>query len=341
MPALMGSILWGFPMSNKEFTEISKILSSFSERRVLVIGDLMLDEYLWGKVQRISPEAPVPVIELNHEEYRLGGAANVALNLAALGAKVELLGICGKDNHAKILKKLLKKHKIGVGGIIEDESRPTTLKTRIGAVSQQIVRLDREDCSELSSALKKAVKEQVNALIPTCDAVIIEDYDKGLLSEETIAHILASAKKYKVPVAVDPKKRNFALYRGVDIFKPNYAEIQDFLGKHYSDANGFFEAAAELQAKLNCKHLVVTCGSKGLYVLNKGEEPKHLPSFAREVFDVSGAGDTVISALCLAYLADSDVLKAALIANHAAAVVVAKHGTATANCTEIWDSINA
>ncbi len=327
-------------MKSNASSEIKEILAGFSQRKILVIGDLMLDEYLWGKVQRISPEAPVPIIELNHEEYRLGGAANVALNLAALGAKVELLGVCGKDSHAKILKKLLVKHKIGISGLVQDDTRPTTLKTRIGAVSQQIVRLDREDCSELSSVLKQAVIEQVDILLPGCDAVIIEDYDKGLLSEQTIAHILAVAKKHKVTVAVDPKKKNFALYRGVDIFKPNYAEIQDFLGKHYSEANGFFEAAAEMQTKLNCKHLVVTCGSKGLYVFNRGEEPKHLPSFAREVFDVSGAGDTVISALCLAYLADRDVLKAALIANHAAAVVVAKHGTATASCNEIWDSIH-
>lgn len=324
----------------KKKANLKEHLDGFANYRVLVLGDIMLDEYLWGKVQRISPEAPVPVIELNHEEYRLGGAANVALNIAALGAKVELVGVCGKDMQAKAVKKLLQKQKISTDGVFGDEDRPTTLKTRIGAVSQQIVRLDREDTTELRDDLRKVIESYLEKLIPHCDVLIIEDYDKGLLSKDLIKKVLHLAHKHKLPVAVDPKKKHFELYIGVDIFKPNYGEIQDYLGKHYSDTIGFFTAASELQHKMKCKHFVITCGSKGLYVLTEGKEPQHIPSFAKEVFDVSGAGDTVISALSLAYLDSRDILSAALIANHAAAVVVAKHGTATANCTEIMDSLD-
>ncbi|PKN72485.1 MAG: D-glycero-beta-D-manno-heptose-7-phosphate kinase [Candidatus Cloacimonetes bacterium HGW-Cloacimonetes-3] len=327
-------------MKTKASLNLKKHLDGFANYRVLVLGDIMLDEYLWGKVQRISPEAPVPVIELNHEEYRLGGAANVALNLAALGAKVELVGVCGKDMQAKTVKKLLQKQKISTDGIFGDEDRPTTLKTRIGAVSQQIVRLDREDTTEVRDDLRKEIESYLEKLIPNCDALIIEDYDKGLLSKDMIKNVLTLAQKHKVPVAVDPKKKHFDLYTGIDIFKPNYGEIQDYLGKHYSDTNGFFAAATELQNKMKCKHLVITWGSKGLFVITEGGKPQHIPSFAKEVFDVSGAGDTVISALSLAYLDSRDILSAALIANHAAAVVVAKHGTATANCKEIWDSLS-
>jgi D-beta-D-heptose 7-phosphate kinase/D-beta-D-heptose 1-phosphate adenosyltransferase len=327
-------------MTNKALLQLKEQLKGFSNYRVLVLGDIMLDEYLWGKVQRISPEAPVPIIELNHEEYRLGGAANVALNLAALGAKVELVGVCGKDLHAKTVKSLLKQQNLSTLGIFLDDKRPTTLKTRIGAVSQQIVRLDREDTSEIDSDIRKKIMDHIEIVMQGCDALIIEDYDKGLLNWEMINEALLMAKEYHIPVAVDPKQKNFDLYRGVDILKPNYAEIQNYLGKNYSDKDGFFAAAEELQIDMNCKYLVVTQGSKGMYVFCREEKPHHLPSFAREVFDVSGAGDTVISALCLAYLEKRDIKFAAMIANHAAAVVVAKHGTATANCQEILDSFN-
>jgi D-beta-D-heptose 7-phosphate kinase/D-beta-D-heptose 1-phosphate adenosyltransferase len=168
--------------------------------------------------------------------------------------------------------------------------------------------------------------------------MIIEDYDKGLLCRELIEKAIGLAAQHNVPVAVDPKQKHFDMYRNVDVFKPNYAELQAYLGKNYSDKDGFLAAASELRQDINCKHLVVTWGSKGMYVFSEDAQPQHFPSFAREVFDVSGAGDTVISALCLAYLKEQDVFTAALVANHAAAVVVAKHGTASVNTLEIMDS---
>lgn len=327
-------------MKKFDLQKLKDILDSFSQRRIMVLGDVMLDQYLWGKVQRISPEAPVPIIEVQSEEYRLGGAANVALNLAALGAGVELIGVCGKDNHAKNMKKLLQKSKLNTAGIFTDANRPTTLKTRIGAASQQIVRIDMEDTKVITGELRQEILAYIRGLLPKCDALIIEDYDKGLLGSDLIKEVLHLCKKQKVPVAVDPKQLNFTCYKSVDIFKPNYAELQSSIGRKLLTEDEFHNAAAKLRKEMSAKFLVVTRGSKGMYIFGESSIPKHLPSFAREVFDVSGAGDTVISVLCLAYLADKDIESAALIANHAAAVVVAKHGTATADIEEIWDSIN-
>ncbi len=320
--------------------QLEVVLASFSKRRILVLGDMMLDEYLWGKVQRISPEAPVPIIEIKSTDHRLGGAANAALNLKMLGAEVELAGICGKDAQARIMLNLLKKKQIDTSGVFIDPARPTTLKTRIGASSQQIVRMDREDVSELSDKLRKELVLWLQSAITRCDAILIEDYDKGLLNAELIREILTLAAKNHKPVAVDPKYKNFGFYTGVEIFKPNYRELEAFLNMCLDSEASFFAVANSLRRKMKLKHLVVTKGSEGMFIFSKDKQVKHLPSFARDVFDVSGAGDTVISALSLAYLFAGDIESAALVANHAAAVAVAKQGTAAVNIKEIWESFN-
>lgn len=327
-------------MKNIKPSQLSEILHSFCNKRILVLGDVMLDEYLWGKVQRISPEAPVPIVEIDHEEYRLGGAANVALNLISLGAKVELVGVCGKDSQAKTLKKLLKQNKLNTAGLFEDGDRPTTLKTRIGASNQQIVRIDKENTQELRIDLSEEICAYLERLMPVCDALIVEDYDKGLLSYKLINEVLHLARKNQIIVAVDPKQRSYDCYGGVDIFKPNYAELQANCKKTFASEAEFFESASESRNLMKTKHLVVTHGAKGMFIFSGKATPKHIPSFAREVFDVSGAGDTVISALTLAYLFDNNIESAALIANHAAAVVVAKHGTACTSIAEIAESFD-
>lgn len=316
------------------------ILESFSSRRILVVGDIMLDEYLWGKVQRISPEAPVPIIEIDSTEHRLGGAANAALNLKMLGAEVDLAGVCGKDAQARIVMNLLKTKQISTAGIIIDPLRPTTLKTRIGANSQQIVRMDREDLSDLNEKLSKQLVSWLSEAIPLCDAILIEDYDKGLLNKNLISTVLALASQHHKPVAVDPKNKNFGCYHGVEIFKPNHRELEAYLKTNFDSDTEFTQAAMALRKKMNIKHLVVTKGSQGMYLFSDNKTVKHLPSFARDVFDVSGAGDTVISALSLAYLFDADIESAALIANHAAAVAIAKHGTAAVSISEIWENFH-
>ncbi len=321
--------------------KLEEILKSFQNRRIIVLGDIMLDEYLWGKVQRISPEAPVPIIEVNSTDYRLGGAANVAMNLSALNAKVDLVGVCGKDAQAEIIIELLKKREMSAAGIFFDPSRPTTLKTRIGSVSQQIVRLDREDVTEIDTNIRKQIFNYLAKIMPLCDALLIEDYNKGLLSFNLITDVLQLALKYKKMVAVDPKYLNFSSYGGVEIFKPNFRELESYLGSKFTDQDDFERSAEELRQRMSIKHLVVTKGSEGMYLFSENKPVKHLPSFAREVFDVSGAGDTVISALTLAYLYNRQIETAALIANHSAAVAVAKKGTVSVTIEEIWESFNA
>ncbi|MEN6445479.1 MAG: D-glycero-beta-D-manno-heptose-7-phosphate kinase [Candidatus Cloacimonas sp.] len=321
--------------------KLEEILNSFKQRRIIVLGDIMLDEYLWGKVQRISPEAPVPIIEINTSDYRLGGAANAALNLNVLGAEVTLTGVCGKDPQSQIIMKKLKERGMSASGIFIDASRPTTLKTRIGSVSQQIVRLDREDVSELNLNLQKDIFTYLAQIMPQADALLIEDYNKGLLSFNLINDVLQLARKYKKLVAVDPKYLNFSSYGGVEIFKPNFRELESYCGRKFTDREDFERSAEELRQRMNIKHLVVTVGSEGMYVFSGKKQVKHLPSFAREVYDVSGAGDTVISALTLAYLYDSNIDSATLIANHSAAVAVAKKGTASVTTDEIRESFNA
>ncbi|OQC05369.1 MAG: Bifunctional protein HldE [Candidatus Cloacimonetes bacterium ADurb.Bin089] len=321
--------------------KLEEILKSFQNRRIIVIGDIMLDEYLWGKVQRISPEAPVPIVEINTTDYRLGGAANAAVNLNALGAEVYLVGVCGKDSQARIVLQQLQRRKMSTEGIFLVPSRPTTLKTRIGSVSQQIVRLDREETSAIDSSVQKEILAYLTKVIPQCEALIIEDYDKGLLCPSLINEILHLAGKYNKMVAVDPKYLNFGAYCNVEIFKPNYRELEMYMGRLFSDNAEFERITADLRQKMNIQQFVVTKGSEGMYLFSEKKLVEHLPSFAREVYDVSGAGDTVISALTLAYLYNRDIETAALIANHSAAVAVAKKGTASVTIEEIRDSFDA
>jgi D-beta-D-heptose 7-phosphate kinase/D-beta-D-heptose 1-phosphate adenosyltransferase len=309
--------------------------------RAVVLGDMMLDSYQWGKVQRISPEAPVPVIEINREEFRLGGAANVALNLASLGAQVSAIGITGTGPNARIMRKLFKQHGLDPIGLIAEKGRKTTIKTRIGAANQQIVRIDIEDTRDISEQSLHAALEAIKNALETADLLIIEDYDKGLLRQELISASLLLCKERKIPVAVDPKQKHFFDFKHVDIFKPNYIELQANLGKRFENDEDFFAAARFLQNKIGCKHLVVTRGSRGMYIFSKKSPMQHLPSCAREVFDVSGAGDTVISALGLAYCAGADIRSAAGFANHAAGIVCGKMGTATTTIEEILDYAGA
>ncbi|HHV36393.1 MAG TPA: D-glycero-beta-D-manno-heptose-7-phosphate kinase [Candidatus Cloacimonetes bacterium] len=312
-----------------------EIIKGVAKQKAIIFGDMMLDSYLWGKVQRISPEAPVPVIEIEKEEYRPGGAANVALNITALGAKAYPIGIIGEDESARSLLKLFEDQDIKTDGLIVDKTRKTTTKTRIGAANQQIVRIDIEDLHHPDSDVEKLIIAQLEKRVPQVGLLIVEDYNKGLFSDKIIAKMLELCKAHDVIVAVDPKQKNFFSYRGVDIFKPNYSELQTNLGRKFESEEDFHQGANEVLERLNCRYLVVTRGSKGMHIFSKDQPMRHLPSYAREVYDVSGAGDTVITALGLAYLAGADILSAATFANHAAGVVCGKLGTAFATPEEI------
>lgn len=317
---------------------MKELIKKIWRKKVVVLGDMMLDSYQWGMVDRISPEAPVPVIAIDREEYRLGGAANVALNLTALGAEAYPIGVVGSESNARIMRKLFKQHKLEAEGLITEKGRKTTIKTRILAVNQQIVRIDIEDNSWISTDTENEILSKLAPRIKIADLMIIEDYNKGLLSERLIAETLSLCKAHQVPVAVDPKQKNFFSYQAVDIFKPNYLELQNNLGVKFESEEDFLEAAVQSLDLLKCKYLVVTHGAKGMYIFSKDTPVQHLPSFAREVYDVSGAGDTVISALALAYSAGAEIRQAASFANHAAAVVCGKLGTATASSQEILAS---
>jgi len=315
-----------------------ELLKSFSDKKILVIGDIMLDHYVWGEVRRISPEAPVPVLEVKSEEYRPGGAANVALNLKALGAQPILLGILGDDNAADFLMQSLNNAGISGDNLLKSKDRKTSLKTRMNAVNQQILRIDQEDSSMIGSALEEQIKALCLKALPDADAVIIEDYNKGLLSEALIEAVILEANLAGLPVAVDPKNDNFFSYSKVDIFKPNYSELIAKLPAAPGTEDEFMAMAAELRSTMSIKHLVVTRGAMGLTIFSEDGRVHQLPTFAREVYDVTGAGDTVISVLSLAYACGRDILEAATLANHAAGVVCGKKGTATATIDEILAS---
>lgn len=317
---------------------IESITNAFNGKRIMVVGDLMLDHYIRGKVDRISPEAPVPVVEVQNEEYRLGGAANVALNIRSLSSEPILVGVVGDDKHAQIMRDILSQNGIDDFGLFVDRGRPTTVKTRINAVNQQIVRLDYESRADIAGELQSSISSWIREQIPSCSALIIEDYNKGLLSSAMISDLIKLAATFDVPVAVDPKHRHFFDYSGVCIFKPNFQEMQKNLGQSFETEDEFFAAAYALKERINATYMVVTRGSKGLYVFTQNNAPLHIPTFAKEVYDVSGAGDTVISVLSLAIASGCDIHTAATIANHAAGVVCGKLGTATVNAEEIIQS---
>ncbi len=317
---------------------IGELLEKFAGRRVLVLGDVMLDQYVWGRVERISPEAPVPVLEAQSEELRLGGAANVALNIRSLGGVPLLVGVTGADNAALELQRLLEAKGISSDGLISDPERSTTRKMRIGAVNQQIVRIDYENQDELGASVRERILSQVKALLPNCQALIIEDYNKGLMTNDLIRQVLQLASSLGIPVAVDPKLKHFQAYAGVDIFKPNYKELQAVSGTVFSSDEAFFQAALALRRELRIKNLIVTRSSLGMYIFSDDAAPRRIPTYAKEVFDPSGAGDTVISALTLALISGADIDLAAELANHAAGVVCGIKGTACVTPAQVLES---
>jgi rfaE bifunctional protein kinase chain/domain len=280
------------------------IVSKFEGLKVLVIGDVMIDAYLMGNVDRISPEAPVPVVAITHKDNRLGGAANVAMNLVALGAKPILCSVVGEDPEAKDLLELLEKEHIGLSGIIQSKERKTTTKTRVIAHHHQMLRIDQEITTPLTEYDTYLLSHRIiNDLLPACDVVIFEDYDKGVITESLILQIVQEAHKLGKKVAVDPKKRNFLNYKGVDLFKPNLKELKEGFKKDVdpSDKVSFEAAVLELMKTMEIKNIMVTLSERGVMISN-GREFEYIPAHIRKIADVSGAGDTVISvaSLCLA-----------------------------------------
>ncbi|MDZ4840141.1 MAG: PfkB family carbohydrate kinase [Bacteroidota bacterium] len=280
------------------------LFDSFANKRVLVIGDIMLDAYYWGRVERISPEAPVPIVEVTKREYRLGGAANVALNMAKLGAKVSVASGVGKDVEAEKLLQLLADEEINTIAVIQFENdRPTTVKTRILGNNHQMIRIDSE-VNELISASEEnqLIELIIHRLLPNIDVIVFEDYDKGIITSNLIRQVIEAAKIHKCFIAVDPKRRNFHLYNHVDLFKPNLRELAEGLGVNLSVENTVDEvkkAGAQILYTLQAKFALITMSEKGMLLL-EGEHSYYAEAHIRKVYDVSGAGDTVISVAALA-----------------------------------------
>ena len=321
---------------------LDQILDQASEKRFLVIGDLMLDEFVWGKVGRISPEAPVPVVEVTGESFYPGGAANVARNLREFAANVSVLGMVGKDRSGVMLRDLLADQEIDTSNCIEDERICTIVKTRIIARNQQVVRVDRERVINPSLTQIEKIVKTVAERISELDAIIFEDYGKGFLVNELIAQIARVAQSAGKILTADPNPRNLVDWNGMTAIKPNQAEalmaakitaMED--DKPPDQDADLTRAGTALLEKWNAKYLLITLGEKGMMLFQTNDKPHHIPTKARQVFDVSGAGDTAIALFTLALVGQATPLEAAQIANYASAVAVGKLGTATVGRQEL------
>jgi D-glycero-beta-D-manno-heptose-7-phosphate kinase len=321
---------------------LEQILQRAPATRILVVGDLMLDEFVWGKVERISPEAPVPVVEVTGESFYPGGAANVARNLREFIQNVAVVGMIGKDQSGQQLRELLSKNKIDMSNSIEDEQFRTTVKTRIIAQHQQVVRVDREQIATPSPKQTAQIVRTVREKIPEIDAIIFEDYGKGFLGSELVAQICRDAKAAGKIVAADPNPRHLIDWPGITVATPNRAEAFQAAGIPLSDSGAspkedtdLARAGEALLKKWDMKYLLITLGEQGMMLFQKNQESHHIPTKARQVFDVSGAGDTAIALFTLALCCEASPLEAAEIANHASAVVIGKLGTATVTRDEL------
>ena len=310
--------------------DFKKLFDSFSSIKVGVIGDIMLDNYMWGKVDRISPEAPVPIVALNHKEYRRGGAGNVALNCRSLGATVAILSVCGNDEESERLINLLEDEKIDTSFLLKSSDRITTSKTRIISRNQQMMRLDAELTDDLNSKDENALLEKIQSFIESekPDVIIFEDYNKGVLTEKLIQDVIAFCQKAGVITAVDPKRKNFFSYKNADIFKPNLKEVKEGLNMLFEDVNEplLKNIHNELAGTLRHKISFITLSEKGVYFQMENKSAI-IPSHIRNVSDVSGAGDTVIAVASIVYAATEDVQMMAEIANIAGGLVCEEVGT--------------
>jgi D-beta-D-heptose 7-phosphate kinase/D-beta-D-heptose 1-phosphate adenosyltransferase len=328
-----------FP-SPEERRRIKQILRRFKGKRVLAVGDVMLDHYIRGSVSRLSPEAPVPIVNVREESFVLGGAGNVAANLAALLSRVEIIGVIGEDTAGLELSSHLAALGIGANGLVKDSGRVTSQKCRIIAERQQVVRYDRESTMPVAGRIEAQILGHIALGIKNSDAIILSDYGKGVLTPRILKSAISLARKAQIPVIVDPKIEHFKRYRFVTCVTPNLHEA--WAGMHRIPKPGEEELeklGRDMLKTLNSESALITRGPEGMSLFKKSAPTLHIPAQAREVFDVSGAGDTVISAFSLALAVGASLKEAALISNYAAGIVVGKLGTATTTIDEIESMI--
>ena len=319
--------------------QLQAIVDRFAGRRLLVLGDLMLDHYLWGRCERISPEAPVPVVDVQKETSSLGGAGNVAANLAALGAEPLLVGLVGDDARAQQLFDAFVARGVDTRAIVRDPLRPTTMKTRIIAHSQQVVRADWESRADAQGEALAGLMSVLERELPRCHGLIVSDYGKGVVTRPVLEHAIGLAHARKLQISVDPKESHIDAYRGVSILTPNQLEAGYVMGQRITDEASLMVVGWGLQKRLDAECVLVTRGAEGMSLFERSGRYTHLPTVAREVFDVTGAGDTVVGVVALALAAGADYPEACYLANHAAGVVIREVGTATCSPAQLRGSL--
>ena len=314
------------------------LFRQFSDKRIAVIGDLMLDRYVWGNVGRISPEAPVPVVEVEEESVRLGGAANVANNIAALGGKPIMIGVVGDDDGGRTLRRSVEEQQFSTEGIVVDASRKTTIKTRVIAHQQHVVRIDREDKDNIRPETQQKILDVLTSQVNTFDGIILEDYNKGVLVKELIHRVVEFAIQNKKIITIDPKFNNFFEYTNVTVFKPNRKETEEALGTRMQSPEDIKRCGQALLARLNAEGILLTLGEQGMMLFERHGEVSHVSTKARHVADVSGAGDTVIATLTMALASGATMKESAAVANYAGGIVCGEVGIVPIDKQILFDS---
>ncbi|HTO94772.1 MAG TPA: D-glycero-beta-D-manno-heptose-7-phosphate kinase [Bacteroidota bacterium] len=312
--------------TKKNEDRVRGLLGKFRGKRVAVVGDVMLDRYYWGSVHRVSPEAPVPVVEVDTESVRFGGAANVANNIQALGGSPFVVGLVGDDHPGSLFTKMMNDQGLDTSGIVTDSSRPTTIKTRVIAAGQHVVRIDNESKQDSPAHLQARLIDAVRSNIDSLDGIIIEDYNKGAVTRELIHAVIALAGERKKPVTVDPKFNNFFEYRGVTVFKPNRREVEEAVGGKLRTLADMDRAGKHLLDTLRAENVLLTRGEEGMSLYSADGGVRHLPTTAEVVQDVSGAGDTVIATLTMGLVSGGTIAESCILANCAGGVVVGAVG---------------
>lgn len=326
-------------MLDTTLKKLNKLKKNFYGKRIAIIGDMMLDCYYWGNIHRISPEAPVPVVEIDNEFSRFGGATNVAFNILKLGGSPFPIGVIGSDTNGKVLKKLMRELNITDEGIIIDKSRPTTVKTRVIAHNQHVVRIDKENSVPINPMIEKNIISTLKKNIKKIDAIILQDYNKGVLTPYLIRELISIANETKKIITVDPKFTNFFEYKNVTVFKPNRKETEDAFGIRIKSNNDIKNAGLKILNKLNPKYALLTLGEEGIALFEKGNTEQRIPTKARKIADVSGAGDTVISTLTIALTAGANIYDAAYMANFSGGLVCQEVGIVPIEIDTLFNAI--
>jgi len=318
-----------------DYKRFLEIIGNFPRSRVLVVGDLMIDQFIWGNVSRISPEAPVPVVEVTSENFLLGGSANVSNNIFSMGGRVYVTGIIGSDDMGRLLIRKFREMNVDTVGIVVERDRPTTVKTRIIARSQQVVRFDRENKQSVNLNSIERMVEYVETLGDDLGAVVISDYSKGIISERLLKGISEVISRRDIVVCIDPKQNDFSLYQGFDVITPNHHEAERAVGMEIVSEDDLIKCGKTLLESFGFKAVLITRGEEGMTLFEKNGDITRIPAVAKEVFDVTGAGDTVVGSFALCVAAGATFKEAAVLANHAAGIVVGKVGTATVSQEEL------